>query len=286
MSAFDYVACATVESSYRAYTSLLDQIIEFPLLMLKYLRNIIKMMKATVYSPLLSTYEYLEELLDKLLNFPEPGDLQNDFCDALLKCEFLYKSLLPPTNNGGDTWPDLLDSNVRLSGYDYFKKYLCGSGFGDFFAKIKEALITEVTKIIDSIMGTVDKGFAFIDESISKARDSYTNFLNAPIKSYFSLFPTAWSLILIFNWVPESVFDPNTASILDLIDLIELFGECVFSVCDLSVTVKNKIEDMNSKLRIVRSTKRYLPSDDEITMKTKEKEIQSRLDSPEVQTML
>ena len=284
MSAFDYVACATVESSYRAYTSLLDQIIEYPLLMLKYLRNVIKMMKATVYSPLLSTYEYLEELLDKLLNFPDPGDLQNDFCDALLKCEFLYKSVLPPTSTPG-SWTDPLTGD-QLTGYDYFKKYMCGSGFGDFFANIKAALLAEVALIIDSIMGTVDKGFAFIDESISKARDAYTNFLNAPIKSYFSLFPTTWNFLYIFNWVDKSVFDPDTASILDLIDLIELFGECVFSVCDLSVTVKNKIEDINSKLRIVRLTKRYLPTDDEITMKTKEKEIQSRLDSPEVQAAL
>jgi hypothetical protein len=275
-AAFDYMACATVESAYSGFVGLLETVLEFPLLMLKTLRNIIKMMKATAYGLLKDSYDYLEELLDKFLKFPDKNENANDFCDSLLKCEFLFKSVLPTSINGKYLDPS---TGEYVNGYEWFKRNICGSGFADFYDNIKSFILDEISNVIERITSYADKGFDYINEQIQKAKDAYMDFLYAPISSYVPGFETLWSFLGVFNWVDPDVFDPATSNILDLIELLNLFGECIFSVCDLSVTVANKLVDIKSKLSLDQRTNNYKPSDDEIEMKTTEKKMAKKINS-------
>lgn len=267
---FDYLACAQVEAAYNAFVSLLDQIIEFPLALLKALRNWIKMLEANTFSSIANFFEQLINLFNNYLQFPGLDDITDDFCEALLKCEFLYKSMLPESTDG--EYLDVI-SGEYVSGYEWFRRNICTYGLGGYIDELSQNAIDTMNNLIDSI----DTGFNYINQTINNLVEGYNEFINKPITDYFPLFDDLWSALIIFNWIDKDVFDPKTASLLDVINLLDLFGQCVFSVCDLSVTVKNKIEDIGDKLSISTSTGQYVPNNTQIKMKTKEKEMAAKI---------
>lgn len=272
---FDYLACAQAEAAYKAFVSVIDQIVEFPLAILKFLRNTIKMLESTAYKNIEDFFENLLDLFDKFLEFPDsPDDLTDDFCESLLNCEFLYKSMLPASTDG--TYYDLITQEY-VSGYEWFRRNICTHGLGAYIDELKAMARDNINSIIDSIEGTIGKGFKYINGIIDDLTAEYTEFLNKPITDYFPFFDTLWRNIFIFNWVEKSEFDPKTASILDVINLLNLFGKCVFSVCDLSVSVKNKIADIESKLSVSIESKQYVPNAAQIKMRTKEKEMAAKI---------
>jgi hypothetical protein len=271
----DYLACAQAETAYNAFVTLLDQIVEFPLALLKTLRNMIKMLEATIYKNIEDFFEELLDLFNKYLEFPDsPDDLTDDFCEALLQCEFLYKAALPESTNG--TYFDPL-SGEYLSGYEWFKRNICTYGLGAYIDELKQYALDSINSLIDKIEGNIGKGFIYINQTLEALTEEYNNFINRPITDYFPLFDDLWTGLVIFNWIDPDVFDPATASILDVINLIDLFGRCIFSVCDLSVTVQNKLEDIADKLSINLGTGQYVPNNSQIKMRTKEKEIAAKI---------
>ena len=273
---FDYLACAQVESAYTAFVNFLDEVIKFPLAVLKALKNVIKRMEATVFKSIQDLYNYIEKLLEDIINTPPLNSGPNAFCDAWLKCEFLFKSQLPASVNGQYFEPI---SGEFVSGAEWFKRTVCGGGFAAYYEKALNDAKTLVAEQIDILFNKAGEGFKKINELVSEARRKYTDFINAPISIYWSSFPTVWSFLGIFNWVPEDQFDPETASLLDVIDLLELFGECVFSVCDLSVTVKNKIADLKKKLQIDARTNNYVPTETDIKFQVTEKRMKLSLNN-------
>lgn len=267
----DYLACAQAEAAYNAFVSLLDQIIEFPLALLKALRNIIKMLESTIYSNIKGFFDDLLSLFDQYLEFPDsPDDLTDDFCEALLQCEFLYKAALPEPTNG--KYLDIITGEF-VSGYEWFKRSICTHGLGAYIDQLRQIAIDNINNLIDSIEGKLGKGFKYINQTLNTLTEEYNDFINRPITDYFPLFDNIWSSLLIFNWIEPDVFNPSTASILDVIKLIDLFGRCVFSVCDLSVTVQNKLEDISDKLSINITTGQYVPNSSQIKMRTAEKDM-------------
>tara|TARA_R110001606_G_scaffold88448_5_gene199263 strand:- start:10715 stop:11560 length:846 start_codon:yes stop_codon:yes gene_type:complete len=271
----DYLACAQVEAAYNAFVNLLDQIIEFPLALLKALRNVIKMLESTIYKGIEDAFGELIDLFDTFLKFPANTDSVTDaFCEAILQCEFLYKSMLPAATNG--TYYDPLTGDY-VTGYEWFKRNICSNGLGDYMDILRQQAIDNINNLIDIIQGNIGKGFIFINQQIDGLVEQYNKFITRPITDYFPLFDNIWSALLVFNWIPTDTFDPSTASILDVIKLIELFGQCIFSVCDLSVTVQNKLDDIGDKLSINIGSGQYVPNNSQITMKTAEKNMDDKI---------
>ncbi len=278
----DYLACAQVEAAYTAFVNLLDQIIEFPLALLKALRNTIKMLEATIYSNIEDLFDELLDLYDKFLEFPDDVDNVTDaFCEAILNCEFLYKSMLPASTNG--KYLDVL-TDQYVSGYEWFRRNICSYGLGSYIDELRQIAIDNINNLIDLIEGNIGKGFIYINQTLDKLVEQYNNFLNAPITSYFPLFDDLWEALTIFNWIPKDQFDPATASILELINLIELFGQCIFSVCNLSATVQNKLDDIGDKLSINIGSGQYVPNNSQITMKTSEKNMNDKINTIKANT--
>lgn len=121
----DYLLCQQAECSYEAFIGLLDTVLELPLGILEQLKNIIKRLETLIVSGIVKSAEDLLNMINDCLKLPDGvNDIKEDFCEALLKCEFLYKSFLPSGTPVNDA-------------HDWIKENICGNGIANFLNNLK-----------------------------------------------------------------------------------------------------------------------------------------------------
>tara|TARA_R110001606_G_scaffold16031_2_gene64955 strand:- start:3260 stop:4084 length:825 start_codon:yes stop_codon:yes gene_type:complete len=263
----DYLLCQQAECAYDSFIALLDMVIEFPIAFLEQLRSLIKQLEVLFIDTLLKSADDLYNKIEDCLKMPDSVvDIAGDFCDALLQCEFLYKSMLP---TGVD------------DAYAWIQDNICFGGLSNFLANIK----SQFSDIIEGLVSGMLEGKYGVDAIKRKIQDAinkYQEFLSAPIKSWFPGFPTVWGFNPLFAGVTEEDFDPKTANIYDLIDIINQFADCVFSVCNLGESVVNKILDIEKKASLDIQARTYRPSAKDILVFTKLGEIQNAIDAAQL----
>lgn len=258
----DFVACGVVEAGFSTFVAFLETLVSFPLILLNALQSIITTMESLVLNNIDLLFEEFQKMLN---NFRLARNSDVSFCDVWKNCNFLVGTILPsPDDNGFYKF-----GNKTYNRFELFEILACGAGAGDMFGSLLGDLKQKLFDKID----VFNEKFDYIDEQINKAKSKYTNFIKSPITSYWSSFPTVWQTLFIFNWVKKEDFDPETANILDVINLLEEFSECIFSVCALRESVENKLDDLRSKLSIDKRTGRYVPNKKEIKIKARRKEI-------------
>tara|TARA_R110001592_G_scaffold105734_5_gene297341 strand:- start:462 stop:1289 length:828 start_codon:yes stop_codon:yes gene_type:complete len=262
----DYLLCQQAECAYEQFIGLLDTMLELPLLVLEQLRSMIKQLEVLIVSGIVKSAEDLLGMITNCLKLPKGiADIKGNFCDALFNCEFLYKSYLPEDGNLGGLTP-----------YEWIKQNICGDGLSVFLNKIK----AEFRNIMQGIASDIVEGLGikYVKEKIQDGIDLYQKYLLRSIKSYFGFFPTLWNSLILFNGVSTDDFDPDTANIYDLIDFINQFANCIFSVCNLAESVANKILDIEKKASIDIFARRFTPGKPEIAIFTNLDKAQRAID--------
>jgi len=258
----DYAACVQAELAYKNIVNIIDGVLKIPIKLLSELRNAIKTIRAIAFKGVELAFENLLKLIEICEKLPDGlGDIKNEFCEALLKCEFLFKAALPAPTDGGYYDPS---SGETVSGYEWFKRNICGNGLAAYLNQLKAQFKAQMQEFVDFLLGAF--GIDYIERKIKELTDSYIEAIHSPIKSYFSLFPTLFDSA--FGWANTSGdFDSQTANIFDLLEFTKIFAACIFSVCDLSASVNNFITDSKSKLSVGSSaTKSFIPGPGEIDM--------------------
>jgi len=271
----DYAACVQAELAYKSIVNIIESSLKLPLVLLTELRNAIKTLRAIAFGGIELAFENLLKLIDVCDKLPEDlSNIRTDFCEALLKCEFLFKSALPDPDpaTGGYLDPS---SDDYVSAYEWFKRNICGNGLAAYLTQLKAQFKGQMEEFVNYLLGEL--GIDYIEKQIKDLTDKYIEYINSPIKSYFSLFPTIFDTA--FGWANTSgILDSETANILDLLDFTKIFADCIFAVCDLSQSVNNFINDSRTKLSVgSSSTKSFIPGPGEIRMFSKINDIRDTL---------
>lgn len=266
----DYLFCSQAETAYRTFIDIIETVLSFPTAILNTIRNSIKQIEVLIFRKLLQTFEYLEDLINSCIKTPANlDDVTGEFCTAILNCEFLYKSLLPaPETNG--KYKDPI-SGDDVSAYEWIKRSVCGYGLSGYITYMKGLYTSAINEFVDELSGVL--GFNYVKDKVQEYIESYNDYLRKPIKEYYSSFPAVFNVS--FGWAnTNKELDPETANIFDLIDFLNLFANCVFSVCDLSSSVANKITDIERKLSVSFKSRKYIPKQTEIYMLSKINEME------------
>lgn len=239
----DYLLCQQVECAYEGFIGILDTTLELPLIILEQIKNVIKQLEVLIVNGIVKSAEDILGMIEDCLKIPDSvTDITDDFCEALLKCEFLWKSYL--VGNPSDP-------------YTWIKENICGSGLTDFLSDLKANFRLSMQGLANDVLGAT--GLLYVKEKIQDAIALYQEYLLKPIAEYFPFFPTLWKSLGIFNGVTKEDFDPEKSNIYDLIDFINQFANCVFSVCNLAESVTNKILDIEKKASIDVRARCYVP---------------------------
>lgn len=258
----DYAACVQAELAYKNIVNIINDVLKIPTKLLAELRNAIKTIRAITFKGVELAFENLLKLIEICEKLPDGlVDIKNEFCEALLKCEFLFKAALPTPTDGGYLDPA---TGETVSGYEWFKRNICGNGLAEYLSQLKSQFKTQMQEFVDFLLGTL--GIDYIEKKLKELTDDYIEAIHQPIKNYFSLFPTLFDSA--FGWANTSGdFNSETANIFDLLEFTKIFAECIFSVCDLSASVNNYINDSKGKLSVSSSaTRSFIPGPGEIDM--------------------
>ena len=258
----DYAACVQAELAYKNIVNIIEDVLKIPTKLLTELRNAIKTLRAITFRGIELAFENLLKLIEVCEKLPDDlSDIKNEFCEALLKCEFLFKAALPAPTNGGYLDPA---TGETVSAYEWFKRNICGNGLASYLDQLKAQFKNQMKEFVDYLLGKL--GIDYLERKIKELTDSYIKAIHQPIKSYFPLFPSIFDVT--FGWANTSGdFDSETANIFDLIEFTKIFADCIFAVCDLSSSVNNFISDSKSKLSVgSTATTSFIPGPGEIDM--------------------
>lgn len=265
----DYLLCQQAECAYDSFIALLDMLIEFPIAFLEQLRSLVTQLEVLFIDTLVKSADDLYNRIEDCLKLPDSVvDIAGDFCDALVQCEFLYKSYLTDKPAGEDP-------------YKWLRDNICFGGLSEFLADIKSQFSDGIEGLVSGMLEG-KYGVDAIKRKIQDAINEYQDFLSRPIKTWFPGFPTLWGYNPLFNGITIEDFNPERANIYDLIDIINQFADCVFSVCNLGESVVNKILDIEKKASLDIQARTYRPSAKDILVFTKLGEIQNAIDAAQL----
>lgn len=269
----DYYFCLLSESYYKLLIEVIDFSLNFILDGLEVFKRGLNFFINSIYSLIINAYDslvkYAKDCKEGLIN--KASDLldrdlrkiRNDFCDSLIKCEFIFQNFLPENKNG-KYYDQFKDEYV--DGYTWFKRNVCTYGFDGYIEKLDNFLRGELNNSLSFLKG---EWFYSTLDFINALEKRYMEYLKRPLdvitRGRFSK-NSFGKERLIFTGIKKDVFDPTTANIFDLIKLLDLFANCSFSLCNLSVSVTNKREELLEKLKIYPEAldydnpKNYLPS--------------------------
>ena len=248
MNSFDKMSCMYAEQYYNALIELLDTILVFPKKMLKTMLDNIDVIKKTIYDAYMEQLELLLKRLDEYLDLKKPTRLID--CDQFLRCKVLIQGYV-------DDIRETLDPVViaGMSVEEIFRRFVCGNGLNDMYENVKNDIRRWLDEALDDMLN--NDAVQYIEDKIIELIREYEDFLNQPIKNYFPPFPAMFDLSFPFAKHGMGI-DSDKMNIYDLIDFMNVFMGCVFDMCSLVASAKNKMRDVKSSLKIDSLQHRYV----------------------------
>jgi hypothetical protein len=273
----EYLICTQLEQLYLTITQVIDFVISaFP----DMIGTILKYVKAFENIILLGvavSLQIIENYIKQLKKFIDSVTKTGVICGEVLRCQVLFDYLTYKFNPSG-VFKDPI-TGQDITPFDWFEKYVCGSGAMD----VVHGLIEEIKQWIGDKIEEIKSMIKLDDfyEMLNGMMNDYLTTLDGPIRNYFPFFPN-----LVPAWMTAAGYLNDDSTMNDLLNLFDKFAECTFGLCNLAVTALNKKAELEDKLSLDTSTGRIKAPEALINIMEKEEaayakieELQASLDS-------
>ena len=219
MAGPEVLFCNILKAEYTALVSIIESTITAPLLALNVFKSTINRTNHLIYLVIEAALDVILAQLDelfKLINIDR--NETSDFCRVAFACETLVNKLFDPSND----ILSFLSAPQKASAqtdFEMFELYICKGG-------IQQMIQNWITEQVDAIEAQLNIYTAQLLEStgVDALILAYMNALSTPIY--------------------------GGQSMLDLLDLLDAFGNCGFGICNYVATSSNKLEDYGERLSI------------------------------------
>lgn len=222
MSAPESLFCNILQVQYTATVTAIKTVINIPLLALKLLKSNLQRVKLVLYAAVEAAADVLLAKLNAVFDLV---DVQNtdegmSFCRLAYGCKALMETLFDP-NGSLLSFLSPAQKQQAKDNYEFFEQFICKNGL--------EQLVTNwVNEQIDSIeqqINTLEQKLLGAT-GLDQLTQAYLTKLQTPIL--------------------------NGKNIYELLDSLDDFAECTFSICNYIATSSNQKEEFYDKLQITK----------------------------------
>ena len=277
----EYTLCAWVEFAFQSLTAMIDwclKVIQTELLaVISSLNQIYRMMERQIHKAIDTLTDIINNCIDAAVDKISDDDLEwlknvrNSFCEMLARCEFVVDILADGNRVSDNTWLDYtnlqsIDTPPYFAElhdpYVWLRKVVCNFSLKDLIKQGGEQVKQLLSEKLRYLLYGDDTGTWGLSWAVRKASDiwnDWNTYIHKPLNDIipFGLFKKTWNSL--FSWIPESMANPNTMNIFDLMEILEKLTDCAFAICNFATSVLTYKQDKKTKMYIDWDTQLPIP---------------------------
>lgn len=228
MNGIEVTYCKMIDTYYQGIVSTVDLALTFPNMIAKrimvYIRRLESNVLASIEKALLAIIEQIGNL--KAFKKFNKNKKIKAFCDALFRCRAAIDMLV---SIGTISQEDATDIQK-------FEQLVCRVGLSDFIKNYLGSLMAQYKATASNLL---EKANDAIEQLFDKLINPYQAYLMGQ-----TAFPGTTKKLTL------TIGQKTCVGVVEIMELLNAFGECGFALCDFVTTAANKQEDWKTNMKI------------------------------------